>query len=170
MKLRFVGAGLGCACLGLALSACGQSSSARPPATPTPHVVVTPVPSSLQSFASYGDPILRTSIGESAQLLQQMKHEDLYLLGNDCSLFGGDLSNSQIALRSGYAPNAVALATYQVANAGFKLVLAATDECGMAADAHSRQQMKAAMYDLWRGMNLLSSAESRLSKWQSSGA
>lgn len=168
MKSRTFSAGIAIVCLGLVLSACGQSASpASAPVKSRPQATPTTVPSPLVAFASYSDPILRTSLGEGSDLLQKMNHDKPADLGDQCGLVGGDLSNSQTALHLGTTPSQ-GMTAFRTAVSGFKYVLSATDECGMAADTNSRTQMKVAAKDMEYGMWLLNQAESAMARWQQS--
>jgi hypothetical protein len=168
VKCRILSVGVAVACLGLLLSACGQSAApASAPVKSRPQATSTAVPSPLVAFASYSDPILRTSLGEGSDLLQKMKHSKPGDLGDQCGMVGGDLSNSQTALRLGYTPRQ-GMPAFHTAVQGFKLVLSASDECGMAADTNSPGEMKVATKDMEYGLWLLSQAESAMAHWQQS--
>ena len=172
MKRVTLGVGIALAGLGAVLSGCGGSHTASKAPVVKPQPATTPVPTPLLAFATYTDPILRTTLSEGNSLLGLMKrglgkHSDLSLLGDQCALAGGDLSNSQTALKAG-TPPAGATSTFNVAWQAYRLALAATDECGAAADASSRSELKTAANDLWRGLSQLSQAESTIARWQSS--
>jgi hypothetical protein len=130
------------------------------------------VPSPLVAFAEYSDPLLKTSLSEGQNLLAlvkqgEKKHSDLSLLGDQCSLAGGEIANSQTAFKADSPPSG-AMSTYRLAWNGFRLVLAATDECGAAADATSRTQLKTAGDDLKHGLDEINQADSTLVRWQHS--
>jgi hypothetical protein len=122
------------------------------------------VPSDLVSYALSVDPTLKTTIQEGDSLLGQMKQHDMEAVANACTLAGGDFSNFQTAFHLGYTPSG-ASSVASDGTAGYKLILAATDECGMGADANSSPQVKAAASDLKHGLGLLSQAESALTPW-----
>lgn len=172
MRSSVVTLGLALTCGALVLSGCGKASVARPAPTTT-HPTPTAVPSPLISFASYSDPLIKTTISEGTGVLALMKtaekkNADLSLLGDQCTLAGGDMSGSRTALIAGYLP--AAASAYKQILAGYKLVLAATDECGVAADAVSHSGVKTAATDLSNGMKLLSGVEASLATWQANKA
>jgi hypothetical protein len=151
----------------LLLSACGSNSAALKP-TAVPRPVTTPVPETLVGYASLAAPTLKVSVAEGKQLLSQMKSakktQALLDLANECTLVGGDLSNYQTSFTSTYVPP-TAKSVYNAAAGGYKLVLAATDECGMAADSASHQSMQSAARDLYTGLRILDQSAKKVTPW-----
>jgi hypothetical protein len=92
------------------------------------------------------------------------KTQSLLDLANECTLVGGDLSNDQTTFTSTYVPPR-AKGVYSAAVSGYKLVLAATDECGMAADTASRKSMRSAAKDLYDGLRILDKSASTVTPW-----
>lgn len=153
--------------LSLLLAACGgQPAAVRPPVAAQP--VTTPVPVTLVGYASLAAPTLKVTVAEGQHLLAQMKGarktQSLLDLANECTLVGGDLSNDQTTFTSTYVPPR-AKGVYSAAVSGYKLVLAATDECGMAADTASRKSMRSAAKDLYDGLRILDKSASTVTPW-----
>jgi hypothetical protein len=172
MRRSVISLGLVLTCGAMVLAGCGKASVAKPP-TSASHPKPTAVPSPLVSFAAYSDPLLKTTLSEASGVLSRLrtaekKNADLSLLGDQCTLAGGDMSSSRSAIVSGYLP--AAATPYKQIIAGYKLVLGATDECGTAADGLSHSGVKTAASDLTRGMNELSTVEASLAKWQANKA
>lgn len=149
----------------VALAGCG-SSAANKASSSRPRYAATPVPTILVSYASAVDPTLKTTLQEGKSLLKQMsvKHPDYTAVANDCSMVGGDFSSYRSVFSGTYVPAAAKSAWYR-GDSGFKLILAATDECGNAADAHSTKLFKTAESDLKAGLSQVSYAEWVLSHW-----
>ena len=152
------------ACLGILVAGCGSSAAPKTPvATPAPRT--TAIPNELVSYAQLVDPTLKATIGEGRQLLAELKPSaDMSILGNYCSSVGGDFANFQAAAHTGFTP-AAAHNSASMATNGFKIILAATDECGMAADASNKPEIKAAAGDLRYGLYLLTRADATVSPW-----
>ncbi len=159
----FIGIG---ALLSLALTAC--SSVAAPPApTPMPLNAATPVPISLQGYASLADPTLKATVREGESLLrvvQSASKSSYETLGNECSQVGGDLSNYNSSFRETYVP-VLARSVYHDATQAYKVLLASSDECGMAADSHDKKSLKSAAEDMKHALSVLKRAESAVSPW-----
>lgn len=164
MKIRILpGTLLPAACLAALLAGCGQSAAPRT-VPPTPRPQATPIPNDLVAYAASVDPTVKTTIQEGDNLLSQMQQHDMSAVANACVLAGGDFANYQTAFHLGYAPSG-ASAVSNDGTAGYKLILAATDECGMAADSSSKSQMSSAWSDLRHGLGLLGQAESTMAPW-----
>lgn len=148
----------------LALSACASTVASSPPATAKPKAVGTPVPPVLAAYARLVQPVLQMSTAEAKALYSKMKSENYEVLGNDCSTFGGQFQSSQATVRGTYTPHK-ALAVYYKANSGYKLMLSATDECGMATDAGNKKLMKTARNDLRAGISIVDQAYTATKAW-----
>lgn len=166
MKIRLLsGSLLPAACLGVILAGCGGNSAAPKRLIPTPAPRATSVPNLLVAYAQLVDPTLKGTIGEGRQLLAMLKPSaDLSVLGNYCSTVGGDFANFQSAVHTGLTP-APAHTSASMAAQGFKIILAATDECGMAADAANKPEIKTAASDLKSGLYLIARADATVAPW-----
>jgi hypothetical protein len=149
--------------LGLA-AGCGNKQAVPPTPTLVPTPRYTPIPADLSGYASAVGPVLDAAIGSTQGLIKAMQSADLRTQGDVCDTYGGDLANDQTAVRSTFTPR-IQRNIYYTANSGFKLVLSAIDECGMASDANSKQQMKHAAGDARQGLGDLRQAQSMVKRW-----
>src|SRR5947209_9037686 len=105
MKRVYILASL--ACMGLGLSACG-STAAKPIPTAVPKNAPTPVPLTLQGYASLADPTLKQSVQEGEALLKLVRNTsspgDYETLGNTCAQYGGDFSAQNSSFRQTWVP------------------------------------------------------------------
>jgi hypothetical protein len=166
---RIAGTGTAFAVLAVLLSACGGSASGSTPtaAPAATRVPVTPIAAPLVAYGSYTNPILKTSITEVRQVMTRFHKPDFETLGDQCSLAGGDLSNQQTSFHGAFAPSLTARLVFRKAESGYKLVLSAMDECGMAADQRSKSQLSTADKDMKNGLNDLVRAEASTAHWES---
>jgi hypothetical protein len=95
-----------------------------------------------------------------------MRQKSASQLGNTCELAGTRLSNLAATFHGIYTPPGSGR-VYSVGSSGYKLVLAATDECGIAADGSDNSALKTAAGDLQSGISDLYSAESLVAPWHS---
>lgn len=149
-------------CLLLILAGCASSNAAKAPPPPRTHA--TPVPTILVDYSSVALSTVNSSVGEGYQLASRMKHEAFDSLGTDCSTVAGMLSNEFDAFRSVYHPSA-AHNVYKLAGVGYKDTLGALDECGMAADASDKGELKTATSDLRHGLGELKQVEGQIRTW-----
>lgn len=154
---------LACAVL---LSACSHAATAPAGrvATVDPRPTLTPIPPVLRDYAQAVRPLMMMSSSEAAALVVKMRHDGLAVVGDECSAFGGDFQSAQATMRGTYTPPA-AQAILQQANAGYRLLLVSTDECGMASDTNSKKEMTSAIRDLRTGLSSLNQAYARSKQW-----
>lgn len=164
-RSRFLGLCLAGAALTLAVAGCASSSAAPPPPTAV-HAHGTPVPTVLIAYGSAALNVVTGSVEQGRQLADQMKHESPEDAGLACSDAGGLFSSQYDAFRSVYLPSS-ARSVSGDARTGYRTVLSAIDECGMAADANARSQLKVALRDLKSGLWYLGRVQSRLQTWSS---
>lgn len=145
------------------VAGCGSNPSATTGAPP-PKVVATAVPTSVADFGSVASPVLRGSLVEAKGLWKQMRHGDPSSMGGECAAVGGDLANQQQAFQSLYMPPATSAARSEAIQA-YKVILSATDECGMAADSGVKSEMKTAAQDMKPGLSALARATKVLRTW-----
>lgn len=154
------------ALLAFCLGGCSVGGGASATPSPTAKSAATPVPSALVGYASLAEPTLKTTIHEGDALVATMKYSKakLQTQADDCTLVGGDLSNFYTSFTSSAVPPQ-ARAVHDKAVAAYKIALAATDECGLAADTGKRLEMKTATTDLQYALGQLRQAESVIAPW-----
>lgn len=144
------------------LSACGTTAARVILTTPRPGPSA--VPAMLVGYSSTIKSSLDGAVAQTDDLLPRLRHESGITLGNDCSAAAETYSNLYSTLTSVYTPSTAAN-TRSRAVAGFKLLLAATDECGLAADSQSPDEARVARADLIRGLKAVSSARDTITVW-----
>ena len=175
VKRAIFGVVAACAFMGIVLSGCGiNSASSKPTPTASHHKTALPlapvhVTPPLAGFASYTVPIIQTSLKEGYQLLATMKRPDYAVLGDQCNIVGGDLSNQHVAFYESVTPSAASRMRDYVHRA-YRLALSATDECGLASDSSDGKQLSYAYKDLQTALGRLSYAASTIKRWQTSKA
>jgi hypothetical protein len=150
----------------LVLSGCGVSIGSRHAATTTATTAATPVPADLINYARNVTPVLTNGIDEAKKLRATFDTSSMSDVGNACSTYGDTLANNRGAFTAASAPSG-ATKLYKDTLKGYKLILGAVIECGMASDSNSSSQLNTSASDLDTGISLLSSVQSSLSGWSS---
>ncbi|MGH2443111.1 MAG: hypothetical protein ACRDFX_08110 [Chloroflexota bacterium] len=152
-----------CLCIAAVLAGCGQAAGAPPiKSSPKPHS--TPVPAALVGYSSAAVTTLQMTLHEAGSLVSGVHHTDSGTLANECSLAGADFANQYSAFQSVYVP-VDARTVRSNATVGYKDILGAIDECGMAGDMGSKSQLKVALKDMNSGLGYISRAEAALHSW-----
>jgi hypothetical protein len=150
--------------LAAGVAGCAASNAAPPPHV-TAHSQATPVPTVLVAYGSAALNTVNGTLVQGQQLADQMKHDSFEDAGLACSNAGGMMSGQYDAFQAVYLPPTAYRAVYADARTGYRTVLSAIDECGMAADGSSRAQMKVALHDLDNGLLYLGRVQSLLKSW-----
>lgn len=147
------------------LSACTHAA-APPVHTPIANVspTATPIPPVLHAYSQVVQPLIRMSTAEAAALESKMRHDNLSVVGDECSIFGGDFQSAEVTMRGTFTPK-LAMPVYYHANNGYRLLAVSTDECGLASDTNSKSEMRSAIADLRSGVSLLDYAYGLTKRW-----
>jgi len=163
LRSRHTCGALAGAILTLLVAGCASSSAAPPPQTAA-HPQVTPVPTVLVAYGSAALNTVKVTLQQGQQLASQMKHNAPEDAGLACSNSAPLFSGQYDAFQSVYLPPS-AHSVYGDARTGYRTVLSAIDECGMAADENARAQMRVALRDLNSGLWYLGRVQNRLQSW-----
>jgi hypothetical protein len=164
LRSRLAGRLLAGALLAAGVAGCAASNAAPPPKVAA-RSQATPVPTVLVAYGSAALNTVNVTLVEGQQLASQMKHDSFEDVSNACSDAGGIVSGQYDAFQSVYLPPTAHAIVYGDARVGYRTVLSAIDECGMAADGSSRSQLKVALHDLASGLWYLGRVESHLKTW-----
>lgn len=146
------------------LSACTHAAAPVPTVDPHATATATPIPPVLAAYVQAVRPLLQMSTAEGKSLLTKMQHDDLSVVGDECSTFGGDFQSAQATIRGTYTPHP-ATRVYVHAHNGYRLLAVSTDECGLASDTNSKSEMKSAVADLKSGLAELNMAYNLTKPW-----
>lgn len=147
----------------LLVSGCSQGASARyvSPVTRTEARTVT---ADVATYASVVGLSLKLGVEAGSTLLAEMRSSSPDTLATVCSTSGEQFSEMYDTFRRIPAP-AGARPVAARAVTGFKVLLSAIDECGMAADGVSRSQMSTAARDMSYALWQMTSAQTVLTRW-----
>jgi hypothetical protein len=104
------------------------------------------------------------TLEQGRQLAGDMQQQAVPDVGTTCSAVGGQLASEYSAFEAVYLPSS-ARSISSDARTGYRTVLSAVDECGMASDSNSRKQMKVALHDLDSGLWYLGRVQAHLKTW-----
>lgn len=163
LRSRSSGVVLVGAALVLLVAGCASSSAAPPPKT-VAHAQATAVPTVLVAYGSAALNTVKVTLVQGQQLAGQMSRDATTDAGLACDTAAPLFSSQYDAFQSVYLPTS-AHAVYSDARAGYRTILSAIDECGMASDSNAPKQMRIALHDLNTGLWYVGRAQSRLLAW-----
>ncbi len=116
------------------------------------------------AYARSLDPVLKSGIVLASALIKQSGATETAIMGKPCATAGGNISQSREAFQSVPAPKSITSLTHNTVSA-YKLLLGATDECGIAADDNDSSSMSLSRRDMQSSENQLKYYERSLAAW-----